>query len=84
MVIKTAIEIKQYGDFDLVNTKCIMVSEDKYDFNHLLQEFYKQQGITSNKGLDDNKLNEITEKFIKFLKSKDFYQLKTQSVLFTD
>jgi hypothetical protein len=82
--MKTFIEVQEFGDFDMKYTNCIMVSDDNIDKQTLLDEFYKLEGIESYRGLDYLILDEITEKFINFLKSKGFKRLKTQSVFFCD
>jgi hypothetical protein len=82
--MKTFIEVQEFGDFGMKYTNCIMVSNDNIDKETLLDEFYKLEGIESYRGLDYLILDEITEKFINFLKSKGFKRLKTQSVFFCD
>lgn len=84
MEIKTAIEVQAFGDFDVKYTDCVMIHSDKMDKNEILKEFYGIQGITSNKGLDDRKLYDITQDFISFLELKGFKRLETQSVYFCD
>ena len=84
MIINTVIEVQQFGDFDVLNTNCIMVHSDAMDKKEILKEFYQIHGIPSNKGLDYKVLSTITEDFISFLELKGFKKLETQPVYFCD
>lgn len=84
MEIKTVIEVQQFADFDMVCTKCIMVSNEKFLKFELLNEFCNINNIPSIKGLDCNKLNQYTEDFVTFLELKGFTELKTFKVLLSD
>lgn len=84
MKVKTAIEVKRYGDYDVLYTVCIMVHENKMKINDVLNEFFNLKGIGSNVGLDYTVLGEITEEFIVFLEDKGFKELKTKQIYFGD
>lgn len=84
MDVKTAIEVQRYGDFDIVNTECIMVHPKKINKSELLKEFYRLAGITSQEGLSYSKLETINKDFIAFLELKGFKKLRTYEVLFSD
>lgn len=82
--MKTVIEIQQFGDFNVMNTHSIMVHPEFFTVFDIKEEFCKFENIESFSGLPHNKLNEYTEKFVKFLKDKGFRQLETKSVYFVD
>lgn len=50
MEFKTVIEVKAFADFDVIYTECVMVSSEELNVKDVMSEFYKIQGITSNKG----------------------------------
>lgn len=82
MELSTFIEVQDFGDFDVKYTNCIMIHSDKVDKDEILKEFYQIQSITSNIGLNNNQLQNITENFIQFLELKGFKRLETQKVYF--
>lgn len=82
--MKTFIEIKGFSDFEMVHTRCIMISNERHDANELLKIFCCELGIPSHKGLNVSELDSYTILFIEFLMDMGFTKLKTQAVLFTD
>jgi hypothetical protein len=84
MNIKTAIEVKAWGDFDILYTVCVMIYSEKVNKDEILKEFYQIQGISSCDGLSYKKLSTITEDFIAFLELKGFKKLRTHEVYFSD
>lgn len=80
----TAIEFKEFGDFDVCSTSWIMIHPDKIRKSTLLNEFYQVQGISSCTGLSDKVLSTISEDFSTFLELKWFKRLITQEVYFSD
>lgn len=82
--IKTIIEVKAFGDFDIMFTHSIMVSPEELDVDKLLKEFYDLVGIESNHKVNHVLLYEITEDFVSFLELKGFSRLKTNVVYFSD
>jgi hypothetical protein len=84
MEINTVIEVQAFGDFDILQTECIMVSSDKHDTEAIFNEFYKLIGIESNTGLGRMILMDIREDLIAFLELKGFFKLKTNPIYFCD
>jgi len=84
MKISTVIEVQAYGDFDVKQTNCIMVHEDKLNVSEVLKEFHTIQGINSNSGLSSKILRTIIDDFIFFLELKGFNKLKTKEICFSD
>ncbi len=82
--MKTIIEVEAFGDFDVMYTVVIMVSEEKIELSSLQNEFCQIEGIASFKGVPNNRLYETTENYIAFLKLKGFKALATQKVYFCD
>jgi hypothetical protein len=84
MIIETVIEVQQYVDFDVLNTKCIMVSPTKHHKTSLLEEFYEHYGIISYNGHKSEDLSFYTDAFISFLEMKGFTILNTDKIYFCD
>jgi hypothetical protein len=82
--MKTVIELKQFVDFGVLNTNCIMIHSDKLDLDNLLDEFYRLKGIKSYRGLSEDVLRTINNDFISFLRKRGFKRLETQSIYFCD
>jgi len=84
--VRTAIEIKNYGDFDIPVTNCIMVSPDVRNTKDLLKTFSIYRGLPNpdGSGLPTNMLEDTTEDFIKYLKKEGFKKLNTTDVIFSD
>ncbi len=82
--MKTIIEVNEYGDFNVLTTRCIMTSEEHFTMFDLKAEFCKNEQIESFTGLPYDKLTEYTNKFVEFLKNKGFKPLVTKSVYFCD
>ena len=80
----TIIEVEAFGDFDVVYTKCIMVSEEKLDTNIIIKEFCEFANIPSIKGLPYNKLNHYTDEFIVYLEMIGFTVLKTTQIYMSE
>jgi hypothetical protein len=83
-MMSTVIEVKAFGDFDVMYTYCIMVHSDTLNRDELMSEFYTIRGISSNRGLCYRDLYGITEDFVAFLEMKGFVRLQTQVVYFCD
>ncbi len=81
---KTIIEVKAFGDFDIMYTDCIMVSTEKMDVKEVIKDFCVFMNIPDIKGLPDNKLYEITQEFIEYLEMIGFNKLKTTQVYMCD
>jgi hypothetical protein len=83
-MIRTAIEIQAFADFDIPYTRCVMTSNNVFNPTDLLNEFFQINGITSTSGLDYRKLTTITDDYIAFLELKDFKMLPTFKTIFSD
>lgn len=86
MEIKTAIEVQAYADYDVIYTKCIMVSPDVRNVRDILNTFCISSGLPEpdGTGLPENMLSDTTDEFIKYLKKEGFTSLKRTEVIFTD
>lgn len=82
--IETAIEVQDWGDFDVLRTRCIMVADFKTDVKSVVDEYCAYRGLSGTDGLSYKQLDGRTEDFIKFLKRKGFKELKTKPVCFSD
>ena len=82
--MKTIIKILEWGDFDILVTKSIVVSPKKENIEQLKQEFCVAAGIPSFRGLHYRDLESYNDLFIDFLKDKGFTELKTTRVYFCD
>ncbi len=81
---KTVIEVQAFGDFDIKYTDCIMVSEEKKDVKEIIKDFCVFMNIPDIKGLPSNKLYDMTQEFIEYLKMIGFTKLKTTEVYMCD
>lgn len=77
------IEVQRFGDFDILQTECIMYNpNNKKNAQELRNEFCVLENIENPTMVNDRLIYEITEKFIDFLKSKGFSKIKTSSTYF--
>lgn len=85
MEIKTVIEIKRYGDYDILYTECIMGSPDIRDADDILKTYCNLRGFpkTDGSGLPYNVLNDVTADFVT-LKKQNFRIIKTNNIIFSD
>lgn len=81
--METIIEVQAFGDFDIMYTECVMVSDIKFDINELQKEFCEIENIPSFRGLKGS-LYELTYNFIAFLELKGFKKLQTTPIYFCD
>ncbi len=76
----TAIQIERYGDFDMINTICIMICDDNRDVKTINNNFCDINGIPKNGDIPDIFIDD----YKKFLKKEGFRELKTKKIRFTD
>ncbi len=84
MNFKTIIEVQEYGDFDVLYTECIMVSNEEKNVDTIVQDFFKLKNIPNTKGLRYSELYKLTKEFIVYLYSIGFTKLETKTVHFSD
>lgn len=86
MEFKTVIEVQAFGDFDILQTTCVMTSTDWHDPAALMSEFCQINNLPpkSGKGLVGVILYEVTNDYIAFLELKGFTRLQTTPQYFCD
>jgi len=72
------------GDFDIQQTRCIMIADFKPDVKNMVDEYCVYRNIPGTNGLNHKQLDGRTENFIKYLNRKGFGELKTKEVCFSD
>lgn len=82
--METIIEVQAFGDFDIMYTECVMVSDIKFDINELQKEFCEIENIPSFHDLQRSSFYELTYSFIVFLELKGFKKLQTTPMYFCD
>jgi hypothetical protein len=84
-MFKTVIEVKAFGDFDIMYTMCIMVSTEKMIVQDIIKDFCEMMEIPSIKGLPWNtNFYEMTEEFVTYLELRGFSKLQTTEVYLCD
>ena len=80
-MVRCAIEIQKYGDFDMRYTDTIMISDNDHSVKTLKKSFCDQHQIDLS-NLPHGKINYYADEFIKFLKERGFKPLKTKEIIF--
>ena len=88
----TIIELEAWGDYDMLYTDCIMVTEEVWTVSSLISSFVEDIGFKGDvdirkdgiNGLPYDMLSDFNSEFKKYLKKQGFRVLKTKKVHFSD
>ena len=77
------IEVQQFGDFDILQSKCVMYKVDNIVSAEALRaEFCELEGIRDPTEIYDLIINDVTDNFIAFLELLGFEKVVMDSTYF--